>query len=70
MAALLKQISDFLARMPGLPVLVAVVLVILNFLIRLLPASWPVIGWLAGVDLLLHMGVVLGLMGILLGDAL
>lgn len=69
-ADLLKHISDFLARMPGLPVLVAVVLVVLNFVLRLLPDTWPVVGWLAQTDLLLHLGVVLGLLGILVGDAL
>jgi hypothetical protein len=69
-ANLLKRISDFLARMPGLPVLIGVLLVILNFVLRLLPGSWPVVGWLARTDLLLHLGVVVGLIGVLLGDAL
>jgi hypothetical protein len=70
MASLLKRISDFLARVPGFPVLVGVLFVILNFIIRLLPDSWPVIGWLIQTDLLLHFGVILGLLGILIGDAL
>jgi hypothetical protein len=69
-ADLLKRASDFLARLPGLPVLIAVVLVVLNFVVRLLPPTWPVAGWLAQTDLLLHLGVILGLVGILLGDAL
>ena len=69
-AEFLKRISDFLARLPGLPVLVAVLLVILNFVIRLLPGTWPVVGWLTQTDLLLHLGVILGLIGIILGDAL
>jgi hypothetical protein len=69
-ADLLKRVSDFLARLPGLPVLVAVVLVALNFVMRLLPPTWPVVGWLVHTDLLLHLGVILGLVGILLGDAL
>jgi hypothetical protein len=66
---LLERISDFLARMPGLPILGAVVLVVLNFLLQLLPA-WPVVGWLADTHLLLHIGLVLGFVGLLLGDAL
>jgi hypothetical protein len=70
MAALLKRISDFLARVPGLPVLVGVLLVALNFLLRLLPDTWPVVGWLTQTDLLLHLGVIVGLLGVLLGDAL
>lgn len=69
-ADLLKRVSDFLARLPGLPVLIAVVLVVLNFVMRLVPSTWPVVGWLAQTDLLLHLGVILGLVGILLGDAL
>ena len=64
-----KRISEFLARMPGLPVVVAVGLVVLNFVLQLLPA-WPVVGWLARTHLLLHLGVILGLLGVLLGDAL
>jgi hypothetical protein len=64
-----KRISEYLARFPGLPVLVAVGLVVVNFLLQLLP-DWPVIGWLAHTHLLLHLGVILGLLGILLGDAL
>jgi len=65
----LKRISDFLARVPGLPILVAMSLVIVNLALRLLP-DWPVVGWLARTDLLLHVGLVLGLLGVLLGDAL
>ena len=64
-----KRISEFLARMPGVPVLVAVGLVVLNFLFQLMP-DWPVIGWLAHTHLFLHVGVILALMGILLGDLL
>ena len=69
-ADLLKRISDFLASLPGLPVLIGVVLVVANFLVRLLPGVWPVVGWLVQSVLLLHLGVVVGLIGILLGDAL
>jgi TRAP-type mannitol/chloroaromatic compound transport system permease small subunit len=66
---LFKLLSDFLGRLPGLPILLAVVLVALNFVLRLLP-DWPVVGWLASTDLLLHLGVILGLVGLLLGEAL
>ncbi|MDY7079479.1 MAG: hypothetical protein SXV54_21430 [Chloroflexota bacterium] len=66
---LMKRISDFLARFSGLPILVAVGLIVLNFVLQLLPA-WPVIGWLAHTHLLLHIGLVLGFLGMLLGEAL
>ncbi len=65
----LKQTSEFLARRKGLPVIVGVALVTLNFLLRLLPA-WPGIAWLVRVDLFLHLGVAVGLLGVLVGDAL
>ncbi len=64
-----RRVSDFLVQYKGLPVLIGIGLVILNFILRLLPA-WPVIGWLASVDLFLHLGIIIGLFGILLGDAL
>ena len=66
---LLQAVGEYLAQRKGLPVLVGVGLVLLNLILRLLP-SWPVVGWLAETDLLLHLGIALGLLGILLGDAL
>jgi hypothetical protein len=69
MGQLLKRIADFIARMPGFPILVAIGLVVLNFVLQFLP-GWPVVGWLARTHLFLHLGVALGFLGILLGDAL
>jgi len=66
---LLKRVSEFLARLPGLPVLVAVGLVALNFVLQLLP-DWPVVDWLAHKHLFLHLGVILGFLGVLLGEVL
>ena len=66
---LLNRTGDFLARVPGLPVLIAVGLVILNFALQLLP-DWPVVVWLARTQLFLHLGVILGFLGVLLGDVL
>jgi hypothetical protein len=66
---LLKRVSNFLARMPGLPIVVAIGLVVLNFVLQFLP-DWPVVGWLAHTHLLLHLGLVLGFLGVLLGEAL
>ena len=65
----LKKSSDYLARNKGLPVVIGVGLVLLNFFFQLLPA-WPVIGWLAEVNFFLHLGIIVGLLGILIGDAL
>ena len=66
---LLQRVGNFFARMSGVPILVAIALVIINFVLQLLP-DWPVIGWMARTDLLLHVGLVFGLLGILLGEVL
>jgi hypothetical protein len=66
---LLKRISNFLARLPGLPILVAIALVVVNFVLQLLP-EWPIVDWLAHTHFFLHVGLVVGFLGVLLGDAL
>jgi hypothetical protein len=68
MVEFLRTASDFIAHRKGLPVLIGIGLVLLNLLISLLPA-WSVIAWLARTDLLLQLGVIVGLLGILIGDA-
>ena len=65
----LRAAADFLAQRKGLPVLIGVGLVLLNLVFTFLP-SWPAVAWLAETDLLLQLGVIFGLLGILLGDAL
>jgi len=69
MNELLKKVSEFLAHNKGLPVLIGIGMVVLNFAFTLLP-HWPIVVWLADTGLFLHMGVIVGLFGILLGDAL
>jgi len=61
----IKRVVDFLARFPALPVLAGLLLILLNLVLRLLP-SWPVVGWMAQTDLLLHLGIVVSLVGLLL----
>jgi hypothetical protein len=74
-----SQLSRFLNRLEpvrGLPVLVGVLLVVLNFLVRavlffVLPAGQPVGFFLflfTDGNLLLHLGIVVGLLGVLIGD--
>ena len=69
---------DKLAVVRGLPVLIGVGLVVLNFVVRcvayaLIPPSQEV-GFVVFLftegNLLLHLGVIVGLMGILIGDVL
>ena len=65
---LLDRISQSLAQVRGLPIIVAVGLVIVNYLLQFLDV--PVINVLAATDLFLHLGVVIGLVGVLLAEAL
>jgi hypothetical protein len=70
---LLDRTANWLADNKGLPVFAGVGLVLINLVLSLFPAlsqAGGVLGWLMRSDLLLHAGVVVGLLGILLGDAL
>jgi hypothetical protein len=74
----MSQLLDKLAPVRGLPVLIGVALVILNFVVQGLvyalgPGSQPPGFWLflfTDGNLLLHLGVVIGLLGVLIGDVL
>lgn len=69
---------DRLAAVRGVPVLIGVGLVLLNFVVRvllfaLLPDPQPralILFLFTDGNLLLHLGVVVGLVGILIGDIL
>ena len=65
----LRIASDYLARRKGLPVLIGVVLICLNLVVTFLP-PWPAVGWFAETDVLLHVGAIVALISVLLGDAL
>jgi hypothetical protein len=69
---LLDQLSHLLAHNKGLLVFLGVGLVALNMILSLFlgPDDAGVGAWLAQTDLLLHLGVIVGLLGILIGDAL
>ena len=45
--------------------MLAVLLVVLNFVVQFLP-----LGWLSSSNLLLHLGIVVGLTGLFLAEAL
>lgn len=74
----MSQWLDRLEKVRGLPVLIGVVLVVLNFVVRCaLYASVPSSAgggfWLflfTDGNLLLHLGIVVGLLGVLIGDVL
>ncbi len=58
----MERLSEFLARVRGLPVLIAVLLVVVNLVIQFIPP----LEFLARTNLLLHLGVIVGLLGLAL----
>ena len=70
---LIDNIADFLVHRKGLPVFVGVGLALVSLVLNLFPelretgGFW---GWLIHGNLLLHLGVIICLLGILIGDAL
>lgn len=70
---LLDRLSDLLAHNKGLLIFVGVGLVALNLLLSLIVGPGSEAGfwaWLVQTHVLLHLGVIVGLLGILIGDAL
>jgi hypothetical protein len=70
---LLDRLSHFLAHNKGMLIFVGAGLATLNLLLRLAIGGRGEAGlgaWLMRTDVLLHVGVIVGLLGILIGDAL
>ena len=66
MLRMLNRIADFLAHNRGLPTLIGIGLILVNLVLQFFPA----LGWLRESNLLMHLGIVLGLAGILIANAL
>jgi hypothetical protein len=70
---LIAALSNFIAHNKGLPVFVGIGLAIVGLALDLVPglasdvSFW---GWLVRNHLFLYLGVIVGLVGILIGDAL
>ena len=62
----MQKLADFLERVKGLPILIGIILVILNFIVQYIPG----LAFLSDSNLLLHLGVVVGLLGVLLAEAI
>ena len=62
----MQKLADFLERVKGLPILIGILLVVLNFIVQYIPS----LASLGDSNLLLHLGVVVGLLGILLAEVL
>ncbi len=63
---ILDNLSEFLSKRKGLIPLIGILLVVLNFLFSLFPG----LGWFAESNLLLHLGVILGILGFMIAWAL
>lgn len=57
--------SEFFAARKGLLPLIGLVLIVINFVLRLIGA-----GWLVQTDLLLHLGLIIAIIGFMLAWAL
>lgn len=62
----LDWISEFLAHRKGLLLLVSILFVIINFIFQIIPG----LGWLASSNLFLHIGIIVGLTGVMVAWAL
>ena len=62
----MQNLTDFLERVKGLPILIGILLVILNFIMQYIPG----LAFLGDSNLLLHLGVVVGLLGVLTAEAI
>jgi hypothetical protein len=65
----IDTVSNWLATRKGAPVLFGVLLVVISLLLQPF-AGVPIVGGIARSQLLLHLGVIVGLLGVLIGDAL
>lgn len=63
---LLDDLSEYLAHRKGLLPLLGVALVLVNFLLEVIFPGW----WLTRVDLFLHLGVIVAILGLVLARAL
>jgi ABC-type amino acid transport system permease subunit len=68
LSRILDGISDYVSAHRGVPVLIGVLLVVFNYLLLIIPGIQ--LGFVETTNLLLHVGVIVGLIGVLLGDAL
>lgn len=62
----LNRFTSWLATQRGVPIMLGIFFVVLNFVVQFIPG----LGWLADIDLFLHLGIVLGLVGILVAIAI
>jgi hypothetical protein len=60
---LVERANAFMARKPGILPLLGLTLIVLNLLLRIYPGpDW----WIVRIDLFLHVGLVVSILGLLL----
>ncbi len=71
LAEFIKKLSSGLARRRGIPIMLAVVLTIVSLLLHLLALIFPQSAWLLACGFtILHVGIIIGLVGVLLIEPL
>ncbi len=68
LSRVIDRISDYVSGHRGVPILLGVALVVLNYVLLIIPGIQ--LGFVETTNLFLHLGVIVGLIGVLLGDAL
>ena len=66
MNELFDKLSDFLAERRGLLPLIGIALIVLNLLLHVVVGLLGTDIWLASSNLLLHIGLIVGIIGLLL----
>lgn len=61
LSKMIDRLSNYLASRKGLLPIIAILLILANLILQFLPA-----GWLRETNLLLHLGVILGILGLML----
>jgi len=61
----LDRVSEFYSGRKGLLPLIGIIFIVVNFLLRLFPATW-----LSATDCFLHLGIIIAILGFLLAKAL
>ena len=68
LSRVIDRLSDYISAHRGVPILLGVALVMLNYLLLIIPGVQ--LGFVEETNLFLHLGVIVGLVGVLLGDSL
>jgi hypothetical protein len=62
----LDFMAEVLAQRKGLLIILSIFLITINFILQFVPGA----GWIAQTNLFLHLGVIIGLIGVMIAWAL